>query len=336
MPMDEILGMLLVGTWIASVLFGVVLVEAHKYFSLFPNDSWMRKGLVLLLLALCVAAMIGEYGTTYYPMVTYWGDVEVLFKIFWTLPLESFANAISGIVVDCYLIYRFYKLSKNIWATLFLYAVLVVALGGYLIVFVLVATRQNIKYQSIETKGAIIYSIAQAVADVLIAAGLIWKLRSMKSSFKQTNTFLNRVMVGALRTGSITALCAILILVIFLHNKYSDLSTLFSFQLAPLYTLTLLFNFNLRGMYIQPSITTPKISESGNGILNSTLLFSGIQIHRTAIVTMDPIDSIVDTNRHRLEVLEEAKKRTQNRPRPRSQSSSDAESLGTRDSAIEN
>ncbi|KAJ7677054.1 hypothetical protein DFH06DRAFT_617633 [Mycena polygramma] len=332
MAMDQTLGMLLVGTWIASVLCGIVLVEAFKYFALFPNDSWKRKGLVLLLLTLCVAAMIGEYGTTYYPTVTYWGELEVLGKIFWTLPLESFANSISGIIVDCYLIYRFYMLSKNIWATLFLCALLLVALGGYFIVFFLLVTRQIIKYQSMETKGAIIYSIAQAVVDVLIAVGLIWKLRSMKSSFKRTNTFLNRVMVGALRTGSITALCAILVLAIFLHNKSSVLSTLFSFQLAPLYTLTLLFNFNLRRKYVQP-LTIPKTSEIGNGIFNTTLLLSGIHIHRTAIVAMDPIDHIVDTDRHRL-ALEEAKQRRQNNSR--SPNSFDEESLGTRDSVVEN
>ncbi|KAJ6502757.1 hypothetical protein C8R47DRAFT_214990 [Mycena vitilis] len=325
--------MLLVGTWIASALCGIVLVEAFKYFALFPNDSWKRKAFVLLLLTFCVAAMIGEYGTTYYPTVTYWGELEVLGKIFWTLPLESFANSISGIIVDCYLIYRLHMLSKNIWITLSLCALLLVALGGYFIVFFLLVTRQNVKYQSIEIKGAIIYSIAQAIVDVLIALGLIWKLQSMKSDFKRTNTFLNRLMVGALRTGSVTALCAILVLAIFLHDKSSVLATLFSFQLAPLYTLTLLFNFNLRRKYVQP-MAIPKTSEIGNGIFNTGLLVAELSIHRTVVVAMAPTDHIVDTDRDRQEALEEAKQRRQKNLR--SPNSSDEESLETRDSVVEN
>jgi hypothetical protein len=54
-----------VGSWAASLLFGLVASETYKYFSLFPNDSWGRKGLVIVALALSVAALIGDYANTY-------------------------------------------------------------------------------------------------------------------------------------------------------------------------------------------------------------------------------------------------------------------------------
>ncbi|KAJ7983232.1 hypothetical protein DFH06DRAFT_1467084 [Mycena polygramma] len=289
---------------------------AESYFSTFPDDSWFRKGLVVLLLTLCGGALLGEYGTTYLPAVTYWGDVQGLTTVFWTLPLAQFSNAIVSTIVDCYLIYRFYALSKSLWMTLILYAITIVALGGFMVVLVLLPKR-SITDRPTLTIGAIIDFSCTAVVDVLIAAGLIWKLRGMKSNFSHTNTFLKRVMIGAVRTGSITAICSILVLVTFLNNKDTDVSTFFSFQFAPLYTLTLLFNFNLRRATGLRSGTS-KTSESRNGNTN-TMRMDGIQVHRTMHVTMDPISSVGDATTRRLDDLEEVKHH-----------SSDVESLSAR------
>ncbi|KAJ7983246.1 hypothetical protein DFH06DRAFT_1318696 [Mycena polygramma] len=325
--LDQLLGMLLLGTWLSSILFGVVLVEATKYFSSFPNDSWMRKGLVILVLTLCVAAMVGEYGNAYLPTVTYWGDFKGLTTLFWAFPLASFASALISSIVDCYLIYQFYTLSKNIWATLVLYALMLLAVGGYLVIFVLLPTASRTHEHTL-TIGIIVNFSAQAAVDVLIAAGLIWKLRSMKSNFKNTNTFLNRVMVGAVRTGSPTAICSVLALVMYLHAPKGDVSTFFFLQFAPLYTLTLLSNFNVRrhGQQVGMAQTT----ETGPGIPRFAAGSSEIHIHRTAIVFTDPVESVVATTTS----SDDLEKNQHERHTTSTDRSSDADSIGAQDAAM--
>ncbi|KAJ6506312.1 hypothetical protein C8R47DRAFT_1315790 [Mycena vitilis] len=313
--LDPIVGALLLATWLASILFGIVLVEAYKYFSTFPDDSWYRKGLVVLMLTLCGLALVGEYGTTYLPAVTYWGDIEGLRTVFWTTPVAQFANGIAAAIVDFFLIYRFYSLSKNLWITLIFSAMNLLAFAGSLIVLILLPHR-SITDRPTLTIGAIIAFTATSVVDVLIALGLIWKLRGMKSNFAQTNTFLKRIMVGAIRTGSVTALCSILDLAAFLNNKDTDVSTAFSYQFAPLYTLTLLFNFNLRRTAGMRSGTSKTESRNGN---TNTLHMNGIQVHRTVNVQMDPVTSVGDATARRLDDLEEIKHH-----------SSDVESLSAR------
>ncbi|KAJ7661340.1 hypothetical protein DFH06DRAFT_1399165 [Mycena polygramma] len=303
--LDQLLGALLLGTWLASILYGMVVMEAFKYFTLCSDDSWSRKSLMIVTLAFCTAALIGDYGTAYFPTVTFWGDVQALVTVFWPLPLSSFANTVLASVVDCYLVYRLYTLSKNIWSTLFLYALILLALGGYLVVFVLLATGRSITHRPTLTIGAVINFTSVAVVDVLTAAGLIWKLRTMRSSFPQTNTFLNRVMTGALQTGSLTAVCSLLILATFLNNPDTDISTFFMFQFGPLYTLTLLFNFNLRR---GPDSLATRTSGSRTGVTTNTMHMDGIHVHRTAIVTMDPIDTVVDASDRRLDDLEGGKR----------------------------
>ncbi|KAJ7627983.1 hypothetical protein DFH06DRAFT_1442361 [Mycena polygramma] len=301
--LDPILGAPLLGTWLASLLFGIVIVEGYKYFTTFPDDSPLRKGLVMLVLGLCVTALVGDYATTYYPTVTFWGNLEALGATPWSLPLASFVNTITATIVDTYLIHRLYTLTKNLWVTIFLYGLLILALGGYMIVFVLLAMRCNQQQLHIETIGAFVNFIAVAVVDILTAAGLIWKLWTMRSNFAQTNTFLNRVMVGAIQTGSVTAVCSLLILATFVNNPNNAVSAFFLYQFAPLYTLTLLFNFNLRQA---GRSATSKTSESRNGNTN-ILLAEGIHVHRTTLVTMNPTDSVADATNRRLDDLEEIK-----------------------------
>ncbi|KAK7029849.1 hypothetical protein R3P38DRAFT_3513084 [Favolaschia claudopus] len=318
MGLDDVFGALLLGSWAASILFGLVLAEAFKYFTAFPNDPWSRKGLVILCLAMTVAALAGDYANTYLPTVTYWGklrrilfmlpltithaftgNTEALAKVYWPLPLYSIMNTLLSNIVDCYLIYRFYSLSKNIFATLFLYALVLLAFAGYLMGFIpLVRGSFSLADRENSRIGAMINFITLSVCDILIAAGLIWKLNSMKSNFAHTNTFIKRVMIGAIQTGSLTSITAILLLITFLNNPQSNIPTFFIFLFAPLYTLTLLMNFNVRRA---PGTSgTSKTSESrGNG--NNNIIMDGIQVHRTAIVTMDPTDSELEAQRRRMD-----------------------------------
>ncbi|KAK7055128.1 hypothetical protein R3P38DRAFT_1345363 [Favolaschia claudopus] len=299
MGLDDVFGALLLGSWAASILFGLVLAEAFKYFTAFPNDPWSRKGLVILCLAMTVAALAGDYANTYLPTVTYWGNTEALAKVYWPLPLYSIMNTLLSNIVDCYLIYRFYSLSKNIFATLFLYALVLLAFAGYLMGFIpLVRGSFSLADRENSRIGAMINFITLSVCDILIAAGLIWKLNSMRSNFAHTNTFIKRVMIGAIQTGSLTSITAILLLITFLNNPQSNIPTFFIFLFAPLYTLTLLMNFNVRRA---PGTSgTSKTSESrGNG--NNNIIMDGIQVHRTAIVTMDPTDSELEAQRRRMD-----------------------------------
>ncbi|KAJ6481525.1 hypothetical protein C8R47DRAFT_1218301 [Mycena vitilis] len=197
-----------------------------------------------------------------------------------------------------------FAMTKNLWVTIFLYGLLLLALGGYMIVFVLLAMRRNQEQLHIETIGAFVNFIAVAIVDILTAAGLIWKLWTMRSSFAQTNTFLNRVMVGAVQTGSLTAMCSLLILATFVSNPNNAVSAFFLYQFASLYTLTLLFNFNLRQA---GRSTTSKTSESRHGNIN-ILLGEGIRTPPpTFIRTLLLIWSLVDATNRRLDDLEEIK-----------------------------
>ncbi|KAJ7907226.1 hypothetical protein B0H13DRAFT_1879827 [Mycena leptocephala] len=285
MALDGIFGALLLGTWAASILCGVVAAQTYTYFTTFPNDPWSRKGLVIVAITFTVAALVGDYANTYLPTVTYWGNEEATQKVYWPLPLYSIMNTLLAFIVDCYLIHRLYTLFNGL------------KVAGYLMGFIPLVRGSTYADRDKSRIGAMINFISIAVCDLCTAAGLIWKLRSMRSNFAPTNTFITRVVVGAIQTGSTTSLCSILLLVTFLNNPQSNVPTFFIFLFAPLYSLTLLFNFNLRR---NPGVSGSRTSESRGGGNNNIINMDGIHVHRTAIVTMDPTDSELEAAGRRM------------------------------------
>ncbi|KAJ7166300.1 hypothetical protein C8R43DRAFT_985420, partial [Mycena crocata] len=263
---DDPFGTILIGTWFASLLYGIAVAQAVRYFKAFPNDSLARKGLVYASLFFCLIALVGDYADVYLPTVTFWGNLEAIQTQYWPSPLYVTANSFVGTIVNSYLIYRFYSLSKGLWMTLILGLLTLLALAGALLVAIMLTIFSHYSERSKGTTPTLIWIIASAAADVSIATALIWRLQGMKTTFKETNTLIHRIMLRSIQSGATTSVATLLIIVTYLRKKDSNLPTLFCFQLGPLYVLTLLYNFNLRQQHND-------------------------EVHRTAIVTMDPTES---------------------------------------------
>ncbi|KAJ7056496.1 hypothetical protein C8F01DRAFT_370708 [Mycena amicta] len=275
----------IVGSWVASVLYGAALSQAVRYFSDFPNDTWLRKGTVTAALILALVALIADFGNAYIPLVIHWGDAAGLASVYWSIPTYGTFNTATGVVVNSYLITRFWSLSKNIFVTIILSLLVALSLVSSLIGNIMLGmSTQKISSNTIRTMGTV-WAISLATCDVAIAAALVWKLKGMKSSFKTTNNLIQRLIFGAVQTGATTALLALLLLTFFLINPANSLAPLFVCILGPCYLHTLFLNFNSRR-----TGTTSGATRTTSDSRHNQIVMDGIKVHRTAIVTMDPPD----------------------------------------------
>ncbi|KAJ6551846.1 hypothetical protein B0H19DRAFT_1159168 [Mycena capillaripes] len=280
--LDVASGASLIGTWVASLLLGLSFTQAFHYFSTFPNDGWTRKGLVISTLLFTLVALAGTYSDVYLPLVTFWGNPEAFTTKTWSVQVYTIFNALVAAIVNSYLISRFYTLSKNIVVTIVLLGTVLLALVTAILSVLLFPGIQNFKKAE---KLALIWAIASAVSDVLIASALVWTLAG-KKSFKDTRRLMHRVMSSAIQNGGATSLVAIAGMIATIVKNDSNIPATFFFLLGPLYVLTLLSNFNLRNTSESGSRNWSSGSRNNN-LANTNILVEGIHMRRTEVVTSD-------------------------------------------------
>ncbi|KAJ6494044.1 hypothetical protein C8R47DRAFT_396333 [Mycena vitilis] len=292
--LDIIIGTALIGTWAGSMLTGVALAQATQYFNNFPNDGFVRKCLVAGSLLLCVGALGGEYAYVYLPLVTMWGNPAAFITETSSVTVYSVCNAFAAATVNSYLVSRYYRVSKNVFVTLFLSALILFQLVmAHLAVLLFPGIGQE-QFMKAEKIG-LIWAVSSFTADVAIAAALVFTLRGMKSSFTDTNRLLRRIIIMSIQNGCATSLMALGGMTAVILKVNSNISSAFYFTLAPLYVLTLLSNFNLRANGKSGSRSGWSSSRNNNTQIgpHSDIVIEGIHVRRDGGLN-DPTESEIE------------------------------------------
>ncbi|KAJ6494081.1 hypothetical protein C8R47DRAFT_397752 [Mycena vitilis] len=290
---DLFFGTALIGSWASSILLGLCFAQGSHYFMTYPNDSYVRKGLVVCSLLFTVVALAGAYADVYLPLITHWGNIELALAETWGVPVPVYTifNGLVAVIVNSYLISRYYSLSKNIFLTGFL---LVLTLSQFVMTCLSVLLFPGVSNVQKAQKLALIWAITSAACDVSIAAALVWTLRGMKTNFTNTKRLIQRVMISAIQNGVATSAVTIAGMLAVIIRIQTSIPTTFFFCLGPLYTLTLLSNFNLRENGRSGSRNLPS-SNSNNTPTN--IVLDGINVRRTVVATHDPSESEIEEGR---------------------------------------
>ncbi|KAJ7036326.1 hypothetical protein C8F04DRAFT_1394339 [Mycena alexandri] len=284
---DDLNGSILISSWLTSLLYGLVISKSWDYLTAYPNDECLRKGLLLCCLVTSSLAMAAEFANVYYPTVTFWGNTVAVQKQYWPVPVYVISNSLTGFMVDAFLIHRVYGLTKNLWISLLLAFCVVLGLAGSIMVGVIITMANEISSRDKAAVAALIWTVATASADIFIAITLIWKLYTMKTSYKVTNRLIQRLAIGAMQTGSTTSTVAVATMVAYYIGKdNSNVPTAFHYLIGPLYVLTLLYNYNLRRRDGFDGSTRSGTRRSAETRLTN-ICMDGIQVHRTAIISVD-------------------------------------------------
>ncbi|KAJ6480237.1 hypothetical protein C8R45DRAFT_1004911 [Mycena sanguinolenta] len=275
-------GTTLIGTWTQSILVGLSFVQAAHYFSKFPNDSRSKKALVITASVFTLVALVGAYADAYVPLVTLWGNPGAFTTENWSVSVYTIFNSLVGTICNCYLITRFYTLSKNIFVAVILYGIALTTLAMAFVSTLLFPGLENItKAQRL----ALVWAISSATCDVTIAFSLVLTLARMKTTFKTTKRLIHRVMISAIQSGCATSFVAIAGLIAVIFKVDSNIPTIFFLLLGPLYLLTLLSNLNLRETGKSGSRNWS--SSRHNPTNSSGVMQDGIYVRRAVTVNAD-------------------------------------------------
>ncbi|KAH8830022.1 hypothetical protein DL96DRAFT_1706842 [Flagelloscypha sp. PMI_526] len=285
---DKVLGTLLIGSWVNALLAPFIVVSSIKYFKLFPNDSFIYKAMVYTCIVFNIACCIAEFSSVYLYVVTHWGDVPYLANQYWPFMMFCFVSWPGALIVEGYLIYRYWRLSSNIVITIVLVLAVLTGTAGTILSGIYVSKYSRYEDREKLTTPVTMWFVSNAGADVLITLALCIKLWTMKSNFKQTDKVIHRLIGGAMTTGCAPAILAACTVIFFLSMPQSNAHATALYPLGSVYTLTLLYNLNNRHSQKNENSHGSGPSRSMTGArMESTAMetMGGVQVHR--VVRMD-------------------------------------------------
>ncbi|KAJ7812387.1 hypothetical protein B0H14DRAFT_3752624 [Mycena olivaceomarginata] len=205
-----LLGPMMIGVMLNMVLYGAMFTQMVAYYQRYTQDSpWIRYLMLYLLLAQ-TAGIIVECGIIYDPLIFQYVITQslILPGIITLLSLGSFGAGITvSILVS--LNPEFHKFG-NFKAVITLWLVL------------------------------------SAVCDIVIAVGMTHALYTRKTGFGVVDGQINRIIRLTVETGALTAITALVDLMLFLVFPNTTINFIVDFPLSNLYTFSMLAMLNSR------------------------------------------------------------------------------------------
>ncbi|KAJ7777476.1 hypothetical protein B0H14DRAFT_3508079 [Mycena olivaceomarginata] len=286
--MDIVTGALLIGTWVSSVS------SAQQVTVTFTIDT---------------VSTFADCACVYLYTITHAGDPVYLATQHWPIALYIVTTAIVAVLVQSFLVERYWRFTKSIIITLFLGLLITAAVRTHLsplrflhdpLCTVWGCTHMprggSRFFPAFKDRGKLkipgtIWLVNQAVADLSIAAALLWELRKVKSDFKETRRCARTVSVilwAQLTTGVSATVAAIALTTCIppiseIHETYGTAMQLMGVAQSPsvsgsasarVYVLTMLSNLNFRHSKPAPRVT---LELSGSGFTEQ----SDIQFHHS-------------------------------------------------------
>ncbi|KAJ6531462.1 hypothetical protein DFH09DRAFT_1183070 [Mycena vulgaris] len=216
-------------------LYMAELIQARYYFRHFKHDDWKLKTLVSVAFLLDTVSTVGNYACTYLVSAHILRDPGYLADQHWPIPLSLLTTAVTAVLVQSFLVVRYWGLTRNIFVTLLIFFLSIVAFGG-----AFASGREKVKIPGM------IWLVTEAVVDLSIAAALLWELRKVRPALADKRSVLDRLVALTIRTGTATATLAVATVIAYLVKEESTISTGIAFTLGRVYVLSMLANLNIR------------------------------------------------------------------------------------------
>ncbi|PIL32381.1 hypothetical protein GSI_05627 [Ganoderma sinense ZZ0214-1] len=112
-PLDNTFGAVLISTFLALTLYGLVVHQCYRYFKLYPKDGRWIKCLVLFTLLFETFHIVLSTHTCYYYLVTTANNPGARLLSTWSLELLSVTTAVVGVPPQIFFARRIYRLGSR-------------------------------------------------------------------------------------------------------------------------------------------------------------------------------------------------------------------------------
>ncbi|OSD07500.1 hypothetical protein PYCCODRAFT_619779 [Trametes coccinea BRFM310] len=238
-------GPIFIGVIFNVLLYGIMITQTYLYFQMYKRDKNWIKLFVICLFVCDTVNCAFDIAFLYMPLVNEFGNVQALNVATWVFATDPAMTAIIAALVQSFFAWRVKVLTRS-WVAVGLIAFCSFAqfCGGLGTAIAVGMIPEFVHFQKFQVI-VIVWLAFSAVADTLITASLVWHLRRNKTGMPVTDDIINRIVRMTVQTGLVTALCAIIDLILFLATP-AGLHLIFNLPLSKLYTNSLMSSLNTR------------------------------------------------------------------------------------------
>ncbi|KAF9072045.1 hypothetical protein BDP27DRAFT_1418407 [Rhodocollybia butyracea] len=258
-------GPMLVGVFLNCILYGVLSVQTFIYFQTYKSDSPRIKALLHKFKVWYLYIM--ETLNTGFDMGLMFGAIsctpEALTRVPIMLSADPIVTVLISTPVQIFMAWRIKIIRKSSWLMwIIIFSSICSFIGG--IANTILITIIN-EYANIhQFNGSVITGlVSTAITDIMITCSLVWSLWKSRTNVRATDDAITRIIRCELtvQTGLITALSAILDIILFLAIPVSPYNELIrDFQLESIYTqnttINFVWDFALSKLYTNALIST--------------------------------------------------------------------------------
>ncbi|KAK7460660.1 hypothetical protein VKT23_009375 [Stygiomarasmius scandens] len=246
-PLDNTMGVMLLGIIVSAILYGISLVQTMYYFNRYPKDVWYLKALVTITLVLDTVHMAFTTHTIYHYLVTEYYNKEALNFMIWSVLAEAVPTGVTGCLVQLFYTVRVWRLSNKNWFLAIFILVMVLGDAACGTAWVIISLLRETFQDLLGISGlTMTINVLSAAADVVIAVALCFLLQKSRTGFTRTDTIINKLILFVVNTGLATSLCAVASLISLLASPDTLIYAAFYFCIGRLYSNSLLAALNAR------------------------------------------------------------------------------------------
>ncbi|SJK98192.1 uncharacterized protein ARMOST_01453 [Armillaria ostoyae] len=247
-PIARLSGPLIVASLLHWGLFGTLSVQLYLYYLAFPKDRNFTKYLVY---GVYIVEFVQTILVSHDVFATFgygFGDIEALTEVHFNWLIIPIMSAAAAGVGQGFYAYRIFILSRSRTVPAFVVCLSLTSSMGAIITGVYSFQANDITKLN-NRKTSIVVGIwcgASALCDVVIAICMTYYLTRRNTSFRQTRILITKLIRLTIETGSVTAVVALLTLILFFAFPGETFYGTPAFIMPKLYANTIYMVLNSR------------------------------------------------------------------------------------------
>ncbi|KAJ4474822.1 hypothetical protein J3R30DRAFT_614120 [Lentinula aciculospora] len=239
-PLSMIFGPMLVGVFLNCILYGVLSVQTFIYFQTYKKDNPRIRAFVWFPLIMETLNTGFDIGMMLEPLVFRYGTERAVTRVPIMLSADPIVTVIISTPVQIFMAWRIRVISGSslLYYTITFFSVCSL-IGGLANTIAVTIINQYANLHQFD--GSVITWLASsAVTDILITISLVWSLWKKRTNVRATDDAISRIIRLTVQTGAITAISAILDVILFLAVPDTTVNFVWDFALSKLYTNALM------------------------------------------------------------------------------------------------